>query len=106
MKLYIVTRSNLPAGARAAQSCHALRAFSEKHPEIDRLWYKTSNNLVVLEAPDEQSLYALHLRARTQGIPHAVFREPDFDNAITALALSPEARKLVSNLPLALRDAA
>jgi hypothetical protein len=38
-KLYIITRSDLPPGARCAQSCHALRAFVEAHPVVDRSWF-------------------------------------------------------------------
>jgi len=105
-KLYIITRADLIPGARAAQSCHAMRAFIEEHPDIDKEWYAKSNNIVLLEVADEPELYRLVLRARTEGLAYAVFREPDFDNTITGIALCPKAKHLVPNLPLALRDVA
>ena len=106
MKLYIVTRADLSPGARAAQSVHTAYAFSAKHPDEQQHWYENSNNIVLLEADDEKALYALSLRARTEGISHAVFREPDFDDTITGVAIGPEGAHLVSNLRLTLRDAA
>jgi len=105
-KLYIITRADLIPGARAAQSCHAMRAFVSEHPEIDKEWYAKSNNIVLLEVPDETELYKLALRARSEGLACAIFREPDFDNTITGVALGPDAKHLVPNIKLALRDVA
>lgn len=102
-KLFIVTRSDLPPGARCAQSCHGLRAFVAAHPEVDRMWFESSNNLVVLEATDELALEQLVARATAAGVPMATYREPDLADALTAVALGPPGRKLVSSLPLALR---
>jgi len=83
-----------------------MRAFIEAHPDIDKDWYENSNNLVVLEVANEMELYSLCLHARSLDIPYAVFREPDFDNTITAIAMSSKAKKLVSRLPLALQKVA
>ena len=58
----------------------------------------------MLEAPDEVALGALATRALDAGVEHAVFREPDFAGALTAIALAPSGRRLVSSLPLALRS--
>lgn len=103
MKLYVVTRSDLPPGAQCAQSCHAMRLFAEEHPHIDRYWYAKSNNLVVLAAEDEASLYAVAVAAKNAGIAVSLFREPDLDNALTAIAIEPDGAKLTSNLPLAMK---
>ena len=105
-KLYIVTRANLPPGARAAQSAHAAFAFASEHPELCSNWMTSSNNLVLLEVEDEPQLVQLIKQVVATGVKRAVFREPDFDDAITAVALAPEAASLVSNLRLALRDVA
>lgn len=102
--LYIVTRADLPPGARCAQSCHTLRAFVDAHPELDRAWFAASNNLVVLETPDEAALVALAARAAARGVATATFREPDYGDALTGVALGPGASRLVSSLPLALRQ--
>jgi len=66
----------------------------------------SSNNLVLLEVEDEPQLVQLIKQVVATGVKRAVFREPDFDDAITAVALAPEAASLVSNLRLALRDVA
>jgi peptidyl-tRNA hydrolase len=102
-KLYIVVRADLKPGLQAAQACHALRLFSAEHPEEDRAWYEGSNNLVLLQVPDERELLAL--REKADGCPASLFREPDLGGEATALAFGPAARKTVSNLPLLLRGA-
>ena len=104
-KLYVVTRCDLPAGAQAAQSCHAARQFAAEHPDVERAWFHASNTLALLAVPDEPALDALLLRARGIGLRVAVFREPDLGDATTAIALEPgpASRRLVASLPLALR---
>jgi peptidyl-tRNA hydrolase len=105
MKLYVIVRADIPAGAQCAQACHGLRAFIAAYPDEDRRWYAESNNLVVLQAPDERALWQLLERARDADVPVAMFEEPDFDDELTAIAIGPPGAKLVSNLPLALRAA-
>lgn len=106
MKLYIVTRADLPPGARAVQSAHAMREFAAEHPNIEKRWHESSNTLVMLEAPDEAALERILLDASEAGIPAAFFREPDLKHSVTAIALGPGARKLerVRHLPLTLSD--
>lgn len=104
MKLYIITRSDLPAGARAAQACHAMRQWSQDCREDDAVWFAESNTLVLLETADETALEALLSRARAAGVANAEFREPDFQDALTAIAIGWTGARLVSNLPLALKE--
>lgn len=103
-KLFIVTRADLPPGARAAQSVHAALLFAHDHPDEESAWFAGSNNLVLLEAPDERALVELCKRAWDAGIPYSVFTEPDFGDATTAVAIAPAGYRLVSNLPLTLRE--
>lgn len=105
-KLFIVTRSDLPAGARAAQSVHAALAFAHQHPEIEGAWYSGSNNIVILEAADEDALVSLMqaVEKAPGTVTCSFFREPDFEDEITALAISAEGWRLLSHLPLALRE--
>lgn len=102
MKLYLVTRGDLNPGSRAAQLCHAIRAFTEEHPDVDRVWFERSNTLVLLEVPGETELLRLATRARENHIPCSLFREPDLGDQATALAIAPDGRRLVRRLPLAL----
>jgi peptidyl-tRNA hydrolase len=86
---------------------HALRQFTAEHPEIDRVWFEQSNYLGLLSVKNEEELHRLIEQAAEHGIHHSIFREPDIDNQITAIALSPgpKSKKLCSRLPLALRGA-
>jgi len=106
LKFYVIIRSDLPPGAQAAQAVHGAIAFVMAHPTIARYWHLKSNNLVLLQVPNEACLLHLAQRAQDAGIEHEVFREPDFDDTATAVALEPAGARLVSSLPLALRVAA
>jgi len=103
MKLFLVTRADLPPGQQAVQAAHAMREFAALHPEIDRRWYETSNVLAFLAAEEESSLGALLQKARVLGLPAAPFYEPDRDDELTAVAFGPDCRRILSRLPLALR---
>jgi peptidyl-tRNA hydrolase len=105
-KLYLVTRRDLPAGQQAVQAAHALRAFVDAHPSIDRAWYRESRTLVMLAAPDEPALMALASEAAARGVPVAPHHEPDHGGALGAIALGPEASSLVRRIPLALAASA
>lgn len=84
---------------------HALRQFTAEHPEIDRLWFERSNYLGLLSVSDEKELMNLVEQATAHEISFSIFREPDIENEITAIALAPgpKSKKLCSRLPLALR---
>lgn len=103
-KLFVVVRRDLAPGAMLAQACHGLRAFAAAHPELDAAWYRESNNLVCLEVEDEAALERLRARAEAAGVAYATFREPDFDDAVTSIAIAPDGWRLVSSLPLAMKE--
>jgi peptidyl-tRNA hydrolase len=102
-KLYLVTRTDLSPGQRAVQAAHALRAFVEAHPDVDKEWYQNSNYLAILEVHGEPQLALLLKKARLRGFPASEFREPDRENELTAIALGPPAKAICRGLPLALR---
>lgn len=106
-KLYVITRADLEPGYQAVQSMHALRQFTAEHPEIDKVWFEQSNYLGLLSVKNEEELVKLIEEATSKEINFSIFREPDIDNQITAIALSPgpKSKKLCSRLPLALRGA-
>lgn len=101
MKLYLVVRRDLSPGARAAQLCHALRAFVEAYPAEDQEWFRRSNTLVLLEADSEDHLDQLRSKAEESGVPCACFREPDLNDSLTAISISFGGKRLVRELPLA-----
>lgn len=105
-KLVIVTRRDIAPGYQAVQSAHSIPQFSYEHPEAFYQWYHNSNYLILLSVEDENALKELLLKASEKGIRHSAFTEPDINNQITSIILEPheETYKLVSNLPLALKE--
>jgi len=101
-KLYVVTRRDLLPGDQAVQSCHAAYQFAAEHKEVWARWFERSNTLALLSVSDEASLVMLIEKAEMRGIRYSIFREPDMDDALTAVVLEPEAGRLCRNLPLTL----
>lgn len=98
----MVTRRDLPIAYQAVQAGHAAIDFQHEHPEIAKEWQTKSNYLAFLTVADEAQLIKLITKAVLTGIKHTVFREPDIDNQITAVAFEPSeaSRKLTSSCPL------
>lgn len=102
MKLYLVTRKDLPPGAQAAQLVHGMAEFAEEHPETFKAWKEASNTVVCLSVRDEEKLHALASEACAAEHRFSLFHEPDFGNAVTVVVLEPKAEALVKDLRLAL----
>lgn len=107
MKLYVVTRQDLDPGQQAVQACHALTQFTFEYPILGKEWYESSNTLSLLSTVDEKTLLRLYKDATELGLRVSMFREPDRENELTAIAIEPGPRtkRLVARLPLALRRA-
>lgn len=105
-KLYIISRRDISPGYQAVQGMHALRQFVKDHPDIDQEWFEKSNYLGFLSVQDEHELVKLAESALALGIKFSVFREPDIDDQITAIALEPgnPSKKLCSKLQLGLKE--
>ncbi len=104
-KLYVIVRSDLAPGAQIAQTAHAVAEFAIAHPVEFAAWASEQRNIVCLGIPGEGALADLFSLAQAKHVRSARFREPDFDDELTAIALGDGADKLVSSLPLALRPA-
>lgn len=104
----MVTRDDLPPGAQAAQSVHAAFEFALVHPTITRAWHDISNHICVLAVQDEGDLHALLTETQSEDLPVVAFHEPDFGDALTAIAIAPSdvSARICSRLPLALREVA
>jgi hypothetical protein len=107
-KLYIVTRSDISPGQRATQSAHAAFLFSVEHPLLTKLWYQESTYLVLLCATDEPKLAALATQLQAADRLVSLWREPDLNNELTAIAVEPgtASSRILANLPLTLREEA
>jgi len=88
------------------QSPHVSIQFIYEHPEIAKQWYDFSKYLVFLSVKNLNELSELVEKLNQMGIVISKFYEPDLRNELTAIALEPskEARKVVSSLPLMLKD--
>ena len=89
------------------QSAHACVQFQHEHPELARDWFTNSNYLIFLSTENEDSLKELIKEANSKNIKISIFREPDINNEITAIALEPceQSRKMTSRLPLMRKEA-
>lgn len=87
---------------QAVQSAHAAIDFQHAHPLEATEWQKNSNYLALLTVANEEDLFKLSEKASLRGIKYTIFREPDINNEITAIAFEPsdESRKLTSAFPL------
>ena len=104
-KLYVIGREDLGPGYMSVQAMHAAIQFQHDQPEHAVTWFKQSNYLGFLSVLNEDELTRIINKATALGVRFSVFREPDIDDQITAIALEPGvlSKKLCSNLKLALR---
>lgn len=100
-----MTREDISAGYQGVQSIHAAIQFAMEHPDTNKEWFEKSNYLGFLSVSNEEELVRLAERASSLGIECSVFREPDVDNQVTAIAIAPgnKSKKLCSDLKLALK---
>lgn len=105
-KLYFVLRADLAPGLQASQAVHAGHTWAIEHPEEFRRWFRDSNTVVLVNAPDADALDALFDRARSVGVPVSAFVDDDLGPRLTSVALGPcdRARKLCQTFPLALQS--
>lgn len=101
----MIGREDLGSGYMSVQAMHAAIQFQHDYPEHAAAWYKQSNYLGFLSVSNEDELTRIIHKASALGIKFSVFREPDIDDRITAIALEPGtlSKKLCSNIKLALR---
>ena len=101
-KLRVVTRRDLSLPTQAVQSAHAAIDFQHAHPLEASEWQTKSNYLALLTVANEEELYRLSDKAETRGIKYTIFREPDINNEITAIAFEPSdaSKRITSGCPL------
>lgn len=104
--MYVITRRDLIPGQQMLQAAHAAIEFQHEHPQISQNWNTNSKYLVFLSVENEEALYQYLEKIKFYDLKHTIFTEPDIDNQLTAIAIEPSERtqKLVSRLPLALKE--
>jgi hypothetical protein len=77
-----------------------------EHVELSQKWHEISKYLALVSVKNESELEKLISKCNLLDIKYSEFREPDIGSQITAIAVEPSerGRKLLSNLPLTLKD--
>lgn len=103
-KLIVLVRADITPGYQLVQSTHSVADFAAEHYNTFIQWKQESNSIICLSVPDEKSLIKLYnkLKIRTEA---SLFFEPDVDS-YTSVCLygTPQIRKKLSYLPLALKS--
>lgn len=93
-KLYVVVSRDMKASQRAIQAGHAVADFVIRNPNSE--W--RGHSLVYLKVDTEDELERLLM---VDGADIGYFREPYWDNKLTAVALfGKDVGELLSSLPL------
>lgn len=86
---------------------HAAFLFATEFPELTEQWHNYSQFVVCLQASDMNALNERFARLHGSGAPHVMFHESDLDDEPTAFAtLGPHAGRVLSDLPLAMKERA
>lgn len=103
-KLVVITRQDINPGYQVVQSAHSISDFAYEHPEVFKKWKEESNSIICLSCKSESQLLKLYEKY-SQLTPAVKFFEPDVDQW-TSICLygTPQIRKSLSNLPLALKN--
>lgn len=99
--MYVVVRKDLQPIVQSIQAGHAAIQFQHDEPQIAKEWHDKSKHLVYLSAKNENHLMDLIFKSQIKNIKYSVFKEPDINNEITAVAFEPKAYRMLANLPLA-----
>lgn len=95
-RLYVITRRDLKPAYAGVQSGHAVAQYLIEYGSKN--W--KNEYLIYLTVADENELKQLLQRLQTMMAGITVFREPDLENEITAIACVPDKYKMFSKLPL------
>ena len=79
-KLFVLIDKRLSRSQQAVQACHAVAEFAKAYPD----WIHRSMVLLAVDGRDR--LEHEWLNDKLVGFRHAAFREPYYDNHVTAIA--------------------
>lgn len=105
-KVYAVVSPLLSTAQKAVQSAHALIELMLNYPQLkdEGLWGHQS--LVLLKAESEEEFLELEMLLSRKSHYYAHFREPYYDNKITAFAFleNDETNKITKRLKLMIKE--
>ena len=105
-KLIIITRSDISNGYQVVQSTHSIADFAFEFSKTFSKWKLESNSIICLSVKNEFELQKLYHKYK-ELTDAVIFFEPDVDE-FTSVCLygTPQIRKSLSHLPLALKNKA
>jgi len=84
-RIYTITRKDISFGQKIVQSNHASTQYLIDHsPHTKGKW--NNGSIICLELGNEKSLKRWIKKLENNNIDYSLFREPDMDNQITAIA--------------------
>lgn len=104
-KLTTITRRDLTSGQQAVQSMHAAIDFCFEHEIAAKDWHTNSNYIAALSVDCERELIRIASKLEERGHRFTLFREPDLNNQVTAIACEwrDDLKKITGGLPLMLK---
>ena len=98
-----ITRRDISPGYQLAQSVHSIAQFAHSHTSTFTKWITGYSNLISLSVDNEVELMAVYDSIEAERV---LFKEPDLNNEVTAICIfgTTKIRKLLSSLPLALKE--
>ena len=81
-KLYVIVRRNMSPSQQAVQAGHTVAEYLLNDPYTE--W--SNGTLIYLGVKDENQLKDWMFKLETLNIKFTIFREPDIDNQVTAIA--------------------
>lgn len=84
-RIYTITRKDISISQKAVQSMHAgMQYMIDHNPHLDFKW--NNGSIICLELGTEKALRRWMRKLESQDIKFSIFREPDMNNEITAIA--------------------
>lgn len=86
--MYAIAMRHLSGIQKGIQSWHAGQHYANKYGDSKEFkqWATQDETIIILEAGTDTMLTKAMAKLRKHGVKVAEFREPDFSNAITAIA--------------------
>ncbi len=85
-RIYTLTRADLSIGQKSVQSAHALAQYLiDYNPHIEFEW--NNGSIINLELGNEKSLKRWIKKLEGMNIKYSLFKEPDLNYEITAIAI-------------------
>lgn len=84
-RIYTITRKDISPSQKAVQSMHAgMQYMIDHNPHLDFKW--NNGSIICLELGTEKALRRWIKKLKDRGIKISIFREPDMNHEITAIA--------------------